>query len=216
MIKPYDYQEKAISEILEKFKTLDRLCLQLVTGAGKTITFSFLAKKWIEQKGGKVLILCHREELVQQSAEVILKLGMNNEKVLPTTKRLHHASDVYIAMIETLDRRLKKNPKYLKDVSLLIADECHVMVFPKVYSFFNEAKILGVTATPVLMGRDTFYKCDRCNATSDELDECCGREMIEWSKPKRMSDIYHDIVIGPSVEYLIEIGQLVKEINFIK
>lgn len=216
MIKPYDYQEKAISEILEKFKTLDRLCLQMVTGAGKTITFSFLAKKWIEQKGGKVLILCHREELVQQSAEVILKLGMTYEKVLPTTKRLHHASDVYIAMIETLDRRLKKNHKYLKDVSLLIADECHVMVFPKVYSFFNEAKILGVTATPVLMGRDTFYKCDRCNATSDELDECCGREMMEWSKPKRMSDIYHDIVVGPSVEYLIEIGQLVKEINFIK
>src|SRR5690606_32523495 len=167
------------------------------------------------KNGKKVLILCHREELINQSCETLVKIGLTYEKVLPSTKRLHHASNVYVAMIETLDRRLKKNPNYLKDVSLVIADEAHVQVFNKVYDYFPDAKKLGVTATPVLLGRDTFYKCPRCRANNKD-GECCGMESEEWSRPKRMSDTYQDIVVGPSIDFLIEFGQLVKEINFIE
>lgn len=215
MIKPHQYQRDNIDEIKEKFKNNDSLVYQLDTGGGKTVVFSFLSKEWISENK-KVLILCHREELVNQSCCTLTKLGLTYEKVLPSTRRMHHSADVYVAMIETLDRRLKKNPRYLKDVSLVISDEAHVQVFNKVYGFFPKAKILGVTATPVLLGSETYWKCPRCKSISNEVDECCGNEMEEWSRPKKMSDTYQDIVVGPTIDFLIDFGQLVKEINFVE
>lgn len=193
-----------------------RFVLGDFTVTHNTVVFSFLCKEWIKNNTGKILILCHRSELIEQSAETLVKLGLTYEKILPTTKRLHHSSDVYIAMIETLDRRLKKNPFYLKNVSLIIADEAHVQIFNKVYNFFDNAKILGVTATPVLLGRDTYFKCPRCKSVSNDVYECCGFEAEEWSRPKRMIDVYEEIVTGPNIDFLIEFGQLVKEINFVE
>lgn len=216
MIKPHEYQKYGIDEIIEKFETNDRLVYQLDTGGGKTVVFSLLSKYWSENRKQKVLILCHREELINQSCETLTILGLTYEKVLPSTKRLHHVSDVYVAMIETLDRRLKKNKHYLKDVGLIISDEAHVQIFNKVYGYFPTAKILGVTATPVLLGRDTYWKCDRCQTTYTEESICCKMETIEWSRPRKMSDIYQDIVVGPKIDFLIDFGQLVKEINFVR
>lgn len=216
MIKPFDYQEKAIDSIFDKFKTMNKVCLQMATGAGKTFTFSFLTKRFIEETGKKVLIMVHREELVDQTCQAITQLGMTYEKVIPSTKRLHHIGDVYVCMVETLDRRLKKNKHYVKDVGLLIVDECHYMAFPKTFGYFPESKILGVTATPVLTGRDTYWKCDRCQTTYTDESICCGMEAIEWSRPRKMSDVYEDIVVGISIKDLIEMGQLVKEINFVR
>lgn len=216
MIKPHEYQKNGIDEIIEKFETNDSLVYQLDTGGGKTVVFSLLSKYWSENRKQKVLILCHREELINQSCETLTRLGLTYEKVLPSTKRLHHVSDVYVAMIETLDRRLKKNKHYLKDVGLIISDEAHVQIFNKVYGYFHTAKILGVTATPVLLGRDTYWKCDRCQTTYTEESICCKMETIEWSRPRKMSDIYQDIVVGPKIDFLIDFGQLVKEINFVR
>ena len=39
---------------------------------------------------------------------------------------------------------------------------------------------------------------------------------MEWTRPKTMSSIYSDIVVGPKIDFLIESGQLVREINFVK
>ena len=40
--------------------------------------------------------------------------------------------------------------------------------------------------------------------------------MQEWSRPFTLSEIYEDIVIGPSISELIEFGSIVREITFIK
>lgn len=210
-----DYQEKSIESIINKFKYVDRLLYTLPTGGGKTILFSYLTKIWINKSGGKALILCHREELINQSCEVLSSLGLTYQKILPSTKTIIPVCDVYVAMIETLDRRLRKNSDYLSDISLVIADECHVQVFNKVYGFFDKSKILGVTATPVLLGRHTFFRCKYCNSEYDSNTNCCGEEVDEWSKPKRLSETYQDIVIGTTVSKLIETGSLVPEISFV-
>lgn len=214
--KPFPYQREAIKSIINKFKENERIVFQLDTGGGKTACFSFLSKYWVEKYKNKVLILCHREELISQACETLVKAGLTFEKITPGTKILTHASDVYVAMIETLDRRLKKNPKYLFNVGLVVSDEAHVQIFNKVYDYFDNAKILGVTATPVLLGRDTFFRCSRCNTESNEVFNCCNHEAMEWTKPRTMSSIYSDIVVGPKIDFLIESGQLVREINFVK
>lgn len=210
-----EYQEKSIESIINKFKYVDRLLYTLPTGGGKTILFSYLIKIWIKKNKGKALILCHREELINQSCEVLSSLGLTYQKILPSTKKVHYMCDVYVAMIETLDRRLKKNNEYLSDISLVVADECHVQVFDKVYRFFEKSKILGVTATPVLLGRNTFFRCKYCNSDYNELIMCCGHEVDEWSRPKKLSETYQDIVVGTTVSNLIEIGSLVPEISFV-
>ena len=215
-MKPFEYQEDVLTEIKDKFRDNDRIVLQMFTGAGKTAVFSFLSEYWVNTYRKKVLILCHRSELVDQSAETLTRVGLTYEKVFPNVRKLHHAADVYVAMIETLDRRLKRNPNFLKDVGLVVADECHVQVFQKVFRYFQSAKILGVTATPVLLGRNSYYKCDICGRESDVEEICCNREMMEWTKPKVMSDTYQDIVVGPTIQSLIDFGQLVPEITYSK
>ena len=75
MIQLYKHQQKSVNEILQKFQTNQRILYQLPTGGGKTVVFSFLAKHWIEKTNKKVLILCHRIELVNQTiASLMLAL----------------------------------------------------------------------------------------------------------------------------------------------
>jgi len=213
MIKPFPHQQKSIDEIFDKFKIYDKILYQLPTGGGKTIVFSLITQAWSQIYGGKILILCHRTELIEQTAKSLQQIGVTCETNM---NRLHHNSQVYIGMIETVNNRLQKNPNYFRDVSLIINDECHIMVFSKVFGYFKGAKILGCTATPVVLKRITFFKCKHCKTVYDELTNCCNDEVIEWTKPFTMSEIYDDIVVGASINDLIEMGNLVQDINFVK
>lgn len=213
MITPFPHQQKSIDEIFDKFKIHDRLLYQLPTGGGKTIVFSLITQAWSQIYGGKILILCHRTELIEQTAKSLQQIGVTCETNM---NRLHHNSQVYIGMIETVNNRLQKNPNYFRDVSLIISDECHIMVFSKVFGYFKGAKILGCTATPIVYKRITFFKCPLCKTKYDTLTNCCGTEAVEWSRPFTMSEIYDDIVVGASINELIELGNLVQEITFVK
>lgn len=213
MITPFPHQQKSIDEIFDKFKIHDRLLYQLPTGGGKTFVFSFITQTWSQIYGGKILILCHRTELIEQTAKSLQQIGVTCETNM---NRLHHNSQVYIGMIETVNNRLQKNPNYFRDVSLIINDECHILVFQKVFKYFKTSKILGCTATPIVYKRITFFKCSRCKTKYDTLTECCNSETIEWSRPFTMSELYDDIVVGASINELIKLGNLVQEITFVK
>lgn len=216
MIKPFEYQTHNIEEIWHKFSFFDRLLYQLSTGGGKTYVFSFLAKKWIEEKNTRILILCHRTELIDQTIKSLNQIGLTCEAVTSKTKSLNHSSQCYVAMVETANNRLKKNPYFFKNVGLLIVDECHILIFDKLFGYFNNAKILGCTATPVVLKRIKFYKCKYCKEKYDVETECCDTLTDEWSKPYKLSEIYQDIIIGPNIDELIKMGRLVKEISFIE
>jgi superfamily II DNA or RNA helicase len=212
----YEHQQKSVNEILQKFQTNQRILYQLPTGGGKTIVFSFLAKHWIEKTNKKVLILCHRIELVNQTIASLQKIGLTCESITSKVRRLNHKSNVYVAMIETANNRLKDNDSFFKDVDLIICDECHILVFDKIFKHFDFSKILGCTATPVLLKKITFFKCQHCKTNYDKLTNCCNDEVMEWTKPFTLSEIYNDIVIGASIQDLINDGKLVQDISFVK
>jgi superfamily II DNA or RNA helicase len=216
MIKPFEYQKEGINEIWEKFKTNDRVLYQLSTGGGKTFIFSFLTKHWVNVKKNKVLILCHRTELIDQTIASLNRIGVTCEAVTSKVKKLNHDSDCYVAMVETANNRLKKNPYFFKDVGLLIVDECHILIFDKIFSYFPFSKILGCTATPVVLKRIKFFKCKFCKTKYQTETICCSNEVDEWSRPFKLNEIYQDIVVGPGIDKLIEMGRLVKEISFVK
>lgn len=215
-MQPFKYQKYSLNEIFLKFKTVNRLCLQLSTGGGKTVIFTTLSKYYIENFNYRVLILCHRVELIEQSIATFNKIGVSCEKVTAKTKALTHQAQCYVAMVETSNNRLKSNPDFFKDIDLVIVDECHVLVFDKLFSYFPKSKILGCTATPIVMKKITFYKCKFCKNVYDIPTVCCDHEADEWKRPFTMSEIYEDIVIGPNIDELIKLGKLVKEISFIE
>lgn len=215
-IKPFKYQEDGINQIFDKFQTKQKVLYQLSTGGGKTFIFCFLTKKFIEKTNKRVLILCNREELVDQTIKSLIKIGLTCEKVTSKIKSLNHISNCYVAMNETAYRRLNNNPFFFKDVGLIIADECHNLIFDKVFDYFPFSKILGCTATPVVLQKESYTKCKFCNSIYSEIVQCCNHETLEYSKPFPLSNIYEDIVLGPKINELIEMERLVKEISFVK
>lgn len=212
----YDYQQKVIDEIESLFKDKRKILLQLPTGAGKTFVFSFFAKKWIKENNKKVLILCHRSELVEQTTQSLVSIGLSVETVYAKTKSLLHNSDIYVSMDITAFNRLSENDNYFKNIGLVIADECHELRYEKIFKYFLDSKILGVTATPCNAKRYTFFKCNHCSETDWMARVCHNEEMQEWTRPFTFSEIYEDIVTGIQISELIDKGTLVQDINFIR
>ena len=67
-----------IIDKLSENKENSNLLYQLPTGGGKTVIFSNIAKRFIELKHKKVLILTHRIELCVQTSKQLTALGIMN------------------------------------------------------------------------------------------------------------------------------------------
>jgi superfamily II DNA or RNA helicase len=136
-----NYQNKAI-ELIEENQNKN-VALQMPTGAGKTFTFCELAKRHYAEHITRVLILVHRNELLQQAKN---SLGERCFLVEAGVKAIPADYSYYVGMVETVNKRLKKLPHF----GLVIIDECHIGNFKKMPYFEMEScKVVGVTATPI-------------------------------------------------------------------
>lgn len=165
MIQLRPYQEKAIHEtrkmILEGKK---RFVFCSPTGSGKTYTFSFLVKSAIS-KGKRVLILTHRIELLTQAGGSLANLGLNPVKIEAGKNVGYFSSQLYTAMIETINRRMNKLEyiQFVQSLDLIIIDECHFGNFDKFFpQISKETVVIGFTATPHReknqISLDSFYE----------------------------------------------------------
>jgi superfamily II DNA or RNA helicase len=213
-MKPFKDQEKSINEIMEAFETKDRLFFCLATGGGKTACFSFIAKRFIKKYGGKVLALMHREELINQTLSTLRTIDVSCESVIASKKKMHHQSNVYVAMVQTLKNRLRNDPNFLKDVGLIICDEAHLLQYDEVLSNYPNAKVLAVSATPVTMKKVYFTMCNVCQKQYDSVQMCCNYETYEYSRKFTLSEIYGDLIIGTSITELISDDRLVRELVY--
>ena len=154
----YPFQEKTVESVLQEFRTNGKkfnLLYQLPTGGGKTVIFSAIAKKFIEEWGQKVLILTHRIELSVQTSRQLQAIGVKNKIINSEVKKLDDQDEYscFIAMVETLNNRLLDDGDFIKDVGLVIVDEAHYNSFRKIFQYYEEGNILGVTATPLSSNR---------------------------------------------------------------
>lgn len=145
------YQKEANQKIKEEWASgVNRTLLVLPTGLGKTVTFSDLTKDLVSQ-GERVLIMAHRGELLEQAADKLYKVtGLRAavEKADQTAKNSFYS--VTVGSVQTLmrEKRLEQFPKDYYDT--IIVDEAHHVLassYQKVFSYFDQAKVLGVTAT---------------------------------------------------------------------
>lgn len=146
------YQSEAVLRVEEEWERgVMRTLLVLPTGCGKTICFARITEDRV-RKGDRVLILAHRGELLDQAADKIKKstgLGCSLEKAESTC--LDSFFRVTVGSVQTLMRQSRLDrfkPNYFDTI---IIDEAHHALSPSyrtIIDYFEEAKVLGVTATP--------------------------------------------------------------------
>ena len=121
------------------------------TGGGKTVVFSEITRRYLEQYNKKVVVLTHRIELCKQTSKMLKGFDVKNKVINSTIKELPDQDEYscFVAMVETLKNRLNDEKLEIDNVGLVIIDEAHFNSFRKLFSSFGNAFILGVTATPL-------------------------------------------------------------------
>lgn len=146
------YQQEAREAVEQDWAgEFPRTLLVLPTGCGKTIVFCKIIEDMARQ-GARCLILAHRGELLDQAADKLLQatgMGCAVEKAEETC--LNSWYRVAVGSVQSLMResRLKRFPGDYFDV--IVVDEAHHVLsdgYQRVLSHFEDARVLGVTATP--------------------------------------------------------------------
>lgn len=151
-MKLRDYQQDARESIQSEWKKgTKKTLLVLPTGCGKTIVFSKVIEDRV-RKGERVLVLAHRGELLEQAADKLEKstgLKCATEKAEQTSIGSWYR--VVVGSVQTMmrEKRLEQFDKDFFDT--IIIDEAHHCIsdsYQKVLNYFEDANVLGVTATP--------------------------------------------------------------------
>jgi superfamily II DNA or RNA helicase len=123
----------------------------MATGTGKTVTFSHVAKYAIE-KNKKVLILAHRSELIEQAHRAIKTVCDVDAAIEKADDfAVHSDSMVTVASVQSLSIPERLEMFSQQHYGLIIIDECHHILaetYLRIIEHFDQAKVLGVTATP--------------------------------------------------------------------
>ncbi len=146
------YQNEAKDAVFGEWeKGTRRTLLVLPTGCGKTIVFAKVAEECV-RKGRRVLILAHRVELLEQAADKIAAatgLGCATEKAEESC--LDSWFRIVVGSVQTMmrDRRLGQFPEdYFGTIIIDEAHHCLSDSYQKILDHFQDANVLGVTATP--------------------------------------------------------------------
>jgi superfamily II DNA or RNA helicase len=185
-IKLRPYQSEGIDQIARNFSMgYRRQVFQLPTGAGKTITFAALIARYLEKFPKSIVVCVHREELLDQTRKTLYNgFGIDSEAIKAGRKHIPQ-SRVYVAMVETMNNMLKNRPIWAAHIGCLVVDEVHIANFNKLYDYFDKSLIIGFTATP-----------------------------IAASKKDPLKNYYDQIVVGPQIEELIDMGSLCENITY--
>lgn len=134
------YQREAVDAIIDHWNEWQRELLVLPTGCGKTVVFNTVA----HGRPGNVLILAHRDELIEQARDKYFRMFSEaTGKIKGTESSLER---VTVGSVQTMMRR-----DYSGQFGTVIVDEAHHTIsdsYMTVLGQFPEAKVLGVTATP--------------------------------------------------------------------
>ena len=147
-----DYQINAKDAIFKEWENGNkRTLLNMATGLGKTVVFAKVIEEFVKHKK-RVLIIAHREELLEQAANKIKAITGYNcvyEKAKSTC--IGSRCKIVLGSIQTISKKNRLS-KFKKDYfDLIVVDEAHhctSATYQNVLKYFDNAYVLGVTATP--------------------------------------------------------------------
>lgn len=177
-----DYQKESVDELRSAFRSYKHVIFQLPTGGGKGVVIGAVSSMALN-KGNRVLILAHSEEIIKQDAGHCGRWGAETAIVLSKTKKAP-GSPCVCMMAQTARQRVKKEDWLLwfRGFKMIILDECHRAEFDFVFDVISpDTYVVGLSASPARYGSQRQLGLD-----------------------------YEAIVTGPSVQDLIDLGFLCK------
>lgn len=175
MLRPY--QQEAVNAAIDYLRTKPgNPCVEIPTGGGKTHVIGELCRLTVDEWGGRVLLLAHVKELIEQPLE---KLGRDDVGVYSAgLGRRDRDQPIMLAGIQSVYNRAAE----LGAFNLILVDEAHMLppTGDGMYrTFLADAmvvnpmvRLVGFTATPYRLG--TGELCGGDNL----LTEVCHRVTI--------------------------------------
>ena len=156
------YQQDAVEFTLRHFrKSRDPAVIVLPTGAGKSLIIAELAKI----AKGRVLVLAHVKELVEQNYEKFTSYGLDAGIYSAGLSQKDVTGKVIFGSIQSVARASKN---FFEDFSLVVIDECHrvnlesgtqyLEVLKKIWESNKMICVLGLTATPYRLDSGWIYQ----------------------------------------------------------
>ncbi len=156
------YQQEAVDATVDYFrKQTHPAVIVLPTGAGKSLVIAELARL----ARGRVLVLAHVKELVEQNHAKYLAYGLQADIFAAGLNRKESQSKVVFGSVQSVARNLKAFDAHF---SLVIIDECHRIslndksqyqqIIQALQSNNPSLRILGLTATPYRLNSGWIYQ----------------------------------------------------------
>lgn len=156
------YQQDAVDATVKHFRKSDKpAVIVLPTGAGKSLVIAELAKI----ARGRVLVLAHVKELVEQNYAKYLSYGLEAGVFSAGLKQKQATQKVIFGSVQSVGRNLDA---FDSAFSLVIIDECHRVAsdaetqYQQVITHLKQhnprLKVLGLTATPYRLGVGWIYQ----------------------------------------------------------
>ena len=166
MYKLRPYQQEAVNATLKHFREeRTPAVIVLPTGAGKSLVIAELARI----ARGRVLVLAHVRELVEQNHAKYVGLGLEAGIYSAGLNRKESHQKTIFGSIQSIARA---SDDFFENFSLVVIDECHrvsmdssqegatqyFQVISKLQQMNPEICVLGLTATPYRLGYGWIYE----------------------------------------------------------
>lgn len=161
-LRPYQY--RAVATALRSLMASRSALVVMPTGTGKTVVFGHIVADYV--KRGRVLVLAHREELLEQAASKIERICGAHCEVEIGDRWSCESSSLYgcrapvvVSTVQTqvagMDGAGRMSRFRPEEFSLVVVDEAHhacASTYRRTLNYYiernQELKIVGVTATP--------------------------------------------------------------------
>ena len=158
-MKLRDYQIQAVEGCFRDWQSKPSTMIVIPTGGGKTVIFSHIAKRVMEETGKDVMVFAHREELIYQAKNKLELITGHRAGIEMGDDRIDTGSifgypRIIVSTVQSLSSGKRLHKFDPNRFGLLVVDETHHVLartYRKVVDHFKQnadLKILGVTATP--------------------------------------------------------------------
>lgn len=195
-----DYQRTCVDAVFSQWENANSTLLVVPTGGGKTVIAANVIRRRFPSR---TLFIAHRSELIWQAAERIkqatglnVEVEMGEYKAAPVSGGLFAKAHVIVASVQTLSsggdgggRMCKFPPDYFKTI---VIDEAHHATAPsykkpiRYFSFENDCKVLGITATADRADEEALGQVFETVAMTYEMDDAVADG---WLVPIKADEI---------------------------
>lgn len=163
------YQSEAVEAVFRSLKASrsSRPLVCLPTGSGKSLVIAELARKAVREFNGRVLVLQHRAELIEQNAEKIAAMLPGEDVGIYSASlgKKSPSNKIVVAGIQSIYSKAD----LIAPRNLIIVDESHLINIDSESTMYSRLlndisgiqpsppRIVGLTATPFRTGSGDIY-----------------------------------------------------------